>query len=263
MVRSFVKWPGGKSWLAPTLAGLIGDQIKGTYYEPFVGSGSVFLHLVPDNAVLSDNNCELVSSIRTISYSVEKVLLALDRLSNTQSCYDEVRTSAPRDPIGKAVRFLYLNRTCWGGIYRLNKHGCFNVPYGNSGRVICQPTVLLSAAKQFRLAKLICSDFESVICEAKAGDVVYADPPYTTRGQNNGFNRYNEQLFAWLDQERLASVCKLASRRGALVIVSGPWHPDFLSLYEGWRRHEVRRVSTISRLSKGRRRISEALVISQ
>jgi DNA adenine methylase len=149
--------------LAPHLATLIGEYLRGTYYEPFVGSGAVFLRLPPVNAVLSDSNAELIASIRTIRRFPDPILRAVRRLSNTRSCYNRMRAAQPRSSITRASRFLYLNRTCWGGIYRLNQEGKFNVPFGDSGRAICTANRLLQAAKRFRRADLRCSDFEPIV----------------------------------------------------------------------------------------------------
>ena len=256
----FLKWPGGKHWLTPTLVPLIEARLRGTYYEPFLGGGAVFLNLRAAHALISDNNKDLIAALKAMRDTPEEVLAGVRRLSNTRDCYERIRLARPSSVVGRAVRFLYLNRTCWGGIYRLNRKGEFNVPYGNSGRVICRSAVFRAGAMKLQAAKLRCCDFEVVLNDAQMGDVAYCDPPYTTRGQNNGFVRYNEFLFSWRDQERLANACHRAAGRGATVIVSGLWHRDFLDLYPGWSKRKLERTSTVSRLAKGRRRIAEALV---
>ena len=245
-IKPLLKWPGGKRWLAPELAPILGEECRGRYFEPFLGGGAVFLALQPESAVLSDNNAELIESLSVLRSAPGGILDRLWRLSNSEECYYRVRASRPTTRVGAAARFIYLNRTCWGGIYRLNQRGEFNVPFGNSGRIICRKRDLEDNARGLSRAKLLCRDFEVSMRQARSGDVVYADPPYTTRGQNNGFLRYNEKLFAWKDQKRLADAAHQAARRGAFVAISGIWHKDVLGLYPGWWRIRLDRPSNVS-----------------
>lgn len=261
--KPFLKWPGGKSWLAPHLVELIRGELTGTYIEPFLGSAAVFLRLSPRRAILSDCNAALIRALRTIRDHPHRVVDLAWRFSNTEDCYYRVRRMRPKTATGFAARFLFLNRTCWGGIYRLNRHGEFNVPFGNSGRRICHKGSLIAAATSFKKAALLSADFEDVVGKGVRGDVVYVDPPYTTRGQNNGFIRYNERLFSWADQVRLAAACKRAAKRGAFVIISGPWHRDILKLYPGWWAGKLARRSTVSRDVEGRKKVSEVLLFSR
>jgi len=261
--RPFLKWPGGKRWIAPLLDDIIREDLDGTYYEPFAGAAAVFLSLQPSRAVLSDVNRDLIKCLSTVRQHPEAVVRGLRRLSNTSDCYYRVRRSQPRTSVGEAVRFVYLNRTCWGGLYRLNRNGDFNVPFGDSGRPICRRGDIVAAASALESATLRHAEFGDVLPDAGRGDVVYADPPYTTRGQDNGFVRYNEVLFKWDDQERLAREAKRAATRGALVVVSGLWHPDLLRLYQGWWALRISRSSRVSRSPAGRRLVREAVLFSR
>ena len=258
-----LKWPGGKRWLAPVLTSLLREELSGTYFEPMLGSGAVFLKLAPTSAHLADMNAELVSCLETIRDHPEAVIRRLWHLSNTADCFYRVRSMKPRTKVGLAARFVFLNRTCWGGLYRINRAGEFNVPFGNSKRVICRKASLMSVAKCLRGVRLRCADFEATIAIAGKGDVVYADPPYVSVGQNNGFVRYNEHLFAWRDQERLARASRSAARRGAFVTVSGLWHDSVLALYPGWWAIRVERDSLIAREVACRRPVSEVLIFSR
>src|ERR1051325_193346 len=258
-----LKWPGGKRWRAGQLSVVCRAELTGTYIEPFLGGAAVFVELQPRAAILSDINRPLIETLRTIRDAGELVLAAIWRFSNTRDCYVRVRASNPRDPVGAAARFIYLNRTCWGGVYRLNRRGQFNVPFGGSGRVICRRKALLEFSELFQRARLKCSDFESRMARARHGDVIYADPPYTTLGENNGFLRYNERLFSWPDQQRLACVARSAAKRGAFVAVSGLWHTGLLSLYRGWWVCKVNRPVCVSRRIESRRRVSEAIFFSR
>lgn len=259
----FLKWPGGKRWLAPLLAPIIRRELRGIYYEPFVGAGAVFLNLAPEKAVLSDINAELITSLMTVCDRTNEVIRKISGFSNNKGCYYRVRSTMPRTAVTAAARFIYLNRTCWGGLYRLNRQGGFNVPFGNSGRPACPVNSIKSCAKAFKNATLQCSNFEEVLLRAEKGDAVYADPPYSLRGKNNGFLRYNDKLFSWEDQKRLAKVSKIVAKRGVFIAVSGIWNEDLFNLYPGWWVLKLPRQSLMSADVKGRRLISELLLFSK
>lgn len=259
----FLKWPGGKRWLAPILADILKNELSGCYYEPFLGAGAVFLHLQPTCAVLSDRNKDLVEFLCTVREYPDEVVRAVWRWSNTADCYYHVRSCRPRTEIGRAARFLYLNRTCWGGIYRTNKEGHFNVPFGDSGRGLCRLIHVCLVAAALSSATLLEEDFESILDGSIKGDVVYADPPYTAKGEDNGFLRYNERLFSWSDQERLAATCKRARRRGVFVAVSGLSHPELMALYKGWWVLKLMRHSLVSRIPTSRKKVSEVVLFSR
>jgi DNA adenine methylase len=141
--------------------------------------------------------------------------------------------------------------------------GHFNVPFGRSGRQLCCLAHVKTVAKAFVNAVLFTSDFESVIAKSREGDAVYVDPPYTGKGENNGFIRYNEKLFSWHDQERLARACRSAKRRGAFIAVSGLHHSEVLGLYSGWWKLVLPRYSGVSRDTSARKHIAEVLIYSR
>jgi len=258
-----LKWPGGKRWLTPLVSEILKRELDGCYYEPFLGGGAVFLAVNPDTAVLSDTNSQLIDFYETCVSDPKKVSdLALQH-PNSEECYYRVRSSRPRLPETKAGRFLYLNKTCWGGVYRLNRLGQFNVPFGKSGRKICNRESVELTARLFGAAVILCCDFAESFQMTQKGDVVFADPPYTSRGQFNGFVRYNEKLFSWQDQVRLSKAAKAARRRGTFVTVCGSFHRDVLSLYERFWVLEVRRKSCVAKCPDARRTVSECLIFSR
>lgn len=263
VITPFLKWPGGKRWLAPTLCEVIRAELSGTYFEPFVGAGAVYLAARPLKAVLSDTNGQLIDFLNTVSQQPEAVVRATWRWSNTAECFQKVRRSVPRTEVGSAARFLYLNRTCWGGLFRTNQNGDFNVPFGDTGRRLCSLQHVVCVSAEYARASISAQDFEVAIDSSVKGDVVYADPPYTGKGENNGFIRYNERLFSWSDQERLAKACRSARRRGVFVIVSGLQHHDVLSLYPGWWVLQKSRHSRVSRDISARREIHEIVLFSR
>ena len=223
----------------------------------------MFAALHPRKAVLSDINDDLISTLVVMRDAPDELQRRVWRWSNSRDCYERVRRSRPQSALGRAARFLFLNRTCWGGLYRSNRLGEFNVPFGNSKRVICRRDQLTRFSTLLCTAELQTSDFEHQIGAARAGDVVYADPPYTTKGVNNGFIRYNEKLFSWDDQVRLARACKRAARRGVFVVVSSLWHEALLELYRGWWAAPLERNVCISRSVAARGLTIEAIIFSR
>ena len=259
-----LKWPGGKRWAAPRIAGIINRVLTGTYIEPFLGGGAVFFQVRPKKALLGDINTDLIATYRTVSQSPDAVLRALRRLRVSEDDYYRVRDREPRTEVTRAAQFLYLNRTAFGGIYRVNRDGRFNVPYGGGQRtpaLLWERALLHRAAKVLAHAKLIQADFQVLMSQAAKGDVVYCDPTYTVAHDSNGFVRYNERNFSWADQERLAQAALAAAQRGATVVVSNAHHPSIEALYRGAIAFSLRRNSTISRDAAKRRAVSEYLFV--
>ena len=260
-----LKWPGGKRWLAPAILPIIERHLArgGTYFEPFAGGAAVFFALRPARAVLSDVNEELIETYAAVRDHAKVVTTALRRMKVTAEEYYRIRASRPRTAVSRAARFLYLNRTAFAGMYRLNARGEFNVPFGGGQRT---PAVLWSrglldcAAQALRSATLQVADFAEVIERASKGDVVYCDPTYTVAHNNNGFIRYNEKNFRWDDQQRLALAAGRAVSRGATVIISNAHHPSISKLYPGWQRRIIERPSTICPRPALRRTVTEYLL---
>jgi len=264
MATPFLKWPGGKRWVAPLIAKLIKPQLSGTYYEPFLGSGAVFFSLRPEKAVLSDVNEELISTYLAVRRSVKDVLTSLRRKRVSKNEYYRIRQMSPRSEVGTAARLLYLNRTAFGGVYRLNSQGKFNVPYGGGERtpnLLWEQGILRSASKVLARATIQHSDFEPMLDRATRGDVIYCDPTYTVTHDLNGFIRYNETNFSWADQVRLATAAKEAARRGVMVIVSNAHHRAVRALYSSATAKVLERRSLISRDPAKRRVVEEYLFI--
>jgi DNA adenine methylase len=258
-----LKWPGGKRWLVPLLSNLMAAELRSAYYEPFLGGASVYLSFLPPRAVLSDVNAQLISFYRTCVLDPIGVAKAALAHRCDEESYYRVRSSKPRTSATIAGRFLYLNKLCWGGVFRLNQSGEFNVPFGNSGRSVCTTESLQRFSRQLSKAKLLTCDFEQILDIATSGDVVFCDPPYTAKGQFNGFVRYNETLFSWQDQVRLSKASKSAKKRGAFVVVCGSYHREILSLYQNWWTLEVKRISRVARSPESRKVVSECVIFSR
>lgn len=263
----FLKWPGGKRWAAARIAACVREYLRGKYYEPFLGGGAVFFELCPGRAVLSDVNRELIIAYQQVRRSPRELSRAVRRLTVSEIEYRRIRDSSPRSPLQAAARFLYLNRTGFGGMYRLNKKGEFNVPYGGGERtpaVLWERDLLCRASVALRRAKVLHADFEDALLSAQRGDVVYCDPTYTIAHDNNGFRRYNESVFSWSDQERLRNFAFRAARRGATVLVSNARHRNIAELYQSpmcIEFQQLSRMSCVAANPKHRRLVHEYLFV--
>lgn len=231
-VLPFLKWAGGKRWLADSYTHLF-PETYGCYFEAFLGSGAVFFSLRPEIAVLADANKELIECYSAIRDQWQAVVaqLKIHHRHHSKQYYYEVRKSEPRLPSTRAARFIYLNRTCWNGLYRVNLKGDFNVPIGTKNNVLLDTDNFEELSNILRDIELVASDFETVIERANSGDLIFADPPYTVRHNFNGFVKYNEKIFHWDDQVRLRDCLKRASDRGCLILLTNANHPSILNLY--------------------------------
>lgn len=262
MPEPFLKWAGGKRWLVQRYSDLLPRKYN-TYIEPFVGSGAVFFYLRPQHAILSDSNTELINTylaIRSKPINIHNWLKRLHR-SHGYRFYYHIRNNIPNSSIQRAIRFLYLNRTCFNGLYRVNLNGYFNVPIGTKSLVKYPDNYLEEIASTLRHAKLLASDFEPVVDKAGKGDFLYIDPPYTVMHNNNNFIKYNANLFSWQDQIRLAASIKRASKRGVLIMVSNADHLTIKELYGSFGNHiQLNRTSLLSGSGEYRKKTTELVI---
>lgn len=232
--------------------------------EPFAGSGAVFFHVEPTTALLSDSNEQLIEAYEAVRDEPEAVLAALRRhhRRHNKSHYYEVRASRPRALSARGAKFIYLNRTCFNGIYRVNLRGEFNVPMGSKASVLRPNDDFFAWADLLKHAELVAQDFDKTLAGATSGDLVYADPPYTVKHNMNNFVKYNERIFSWADQERLAESLHDATGRGACVVVSNADSPSIREFYSGpgWVQTTVARHSRLAASSDNRRPTTEIVV---
>jgi DNA adenine methylase len=264
MVSPVLKWAGGKNWLAE------GDLLPAPksyrrYVEPFLGGGAVFFHLSPPNSLLSDLNKSLVSLYQVLRDHPDElwVLMKRHHSAHSREYYYGIRASEPSNPLEAAGRFLYLNRTCWNGLYRVNRKGEFNVPIGTKSTVIFERDDFRAVAARLANAEIRCSDFEGVIAECGKGDFVFVDPPYTVQHNFNNFLKYNEKIFSWDDQVRLREAIEGAVRRGAFIAVTNADHETVRGLYADLGTYiQLGRRSTLAGDSSKRGATTEALFLS-
>jgi DNA adenine methylase len=261
----FLKWPGGKRWFVARHPELLPTSFD-RYFEPFLGAGSTFFHLEPARAVLADCNRELIAVYRAVRHRRKRLeqLLASHQRRHSQEYYYTVRDTIPAEAVERAARTIYLNRTCFNGMYRVNLTGEFNVPVGTKTSVLLPTDDFASVARLLRQAQLRVSDFEPVIDEAKRGDLVFADPPYVVGHNNNGFLKYNEHLFKWADQERLADTLARARDRGVKILATNADHSAVRELYRqrSFTLMSVERYSSISSTSSSRKPFQELIILA-
>lgn len=263
--RLLLKWPGGKRWLFAKLAPLFKVECD-RFVEPFAGSAAAFFALQPRKALLSDKNEDLVECYRAVKHdpgAVWRRMKAHHRChARDPGYYYRIRDSAPRSRVGRAARFIYLNRTCFNGIYRVNLDGVFNVPKGSKDTVIFPDDNFQKISDILRNAKIKSSDFEETLSVCGRGDLVFVDPPYTVKHNMNGFVKYNEKIFSWSDQVRLSGAILAAARRGARVILTNAAHESVESLYCGsGELNFISRQSVMAANSEKRSSVDEMVVL--
>jgi DNA adenine methylase len=232
-------------------------------HRTFLGKRKRFFSLSPSASILADRNAELINcyqAIKSDAALVRRYLLDHKR-QHSETYYYEVRAATPLSVAKRAARFIYLNRSCWNGLYRVNQKGIFNVPRGTKNSIVFQDDDFGEVASRLKSAEIICADFEVTIAKAKKGDLVFADPPYTVLHNNNGFVKYNETIFSWGDQLRLRNALVSASERGAQVYLTNADHASVRELYKGSGDISVlHRHAKISGKNIGRKPTTELLV---
>jgi DNA adenine methylase len=256
-----LKWPGGKRALLKHLLSFAPSTFQ-HYYEPFVGSGAMFFTLAPAKATLSDSNEELTNCYIQVRDYPQAIIEMLAKMRNTREDYYLIRESTFIDPIERAARFIYLMTLSFNGLHRVNRQGKFNVPYNHKTHLDpCDREKIFQASLALSCASIAHCDFEQAVESATCGDFVYFDPPYAVSADSCRFIKYNDVLFSWKDQIRLARVaCHLASR-GCHVLVSNASHHTILELYQdhGFHMHPITRFSVIAAKSKYRGNTVECL----
>ena len=230
--KPFLRWAGGKGWLIKYLEMILGDLKFNDYHELFLGGGAVFFALNPKgNVYLGDINEELIHTYKMICSEPNIIIDQLEKFENTKDFYYKIRSSNFKDPIMRAVRFIYLNKTSFNGLYRVNRNGEYNVPYGNIKRYNIESENIINVSKRLKNAKIASGDFYRQISNIKKNDLVILDPPYTVSHNNNGFIEYNKQLFSLDDQYRLKKFIDEVKDREAYYILSNAAHEKIHEIF--------------------------------
>jgi DNA adenine methylase len=264
----FLKWAGGKRQLLPRILQAAPERM-GTYYEPFLGGGAVFFALVAqgrrfDGAVLGDANEELIRCYRAVQRDVGAVITALRRHRYDRDYYYRVRDhDRPRSDAGRAARLIFLNRCGYNGLYRVNRSGKFNVPFGRyKNPVICDVTKLEAAALALRRAKLVHGDFDETLEGARDGDFVYLDPPYVPLSPTSSFTAYAKTPFDDVAQTRLATTLRDLGARRIQALLSNSDCVETRRLYHALPSQRVPVRRAINSVAANRGAVGELLVRS-
>lgn len=267
--RPFLKWAGGKSQLITQYKPYFPETFK-TYYEPFLGGGAIFFHLLPEKAILTDINPELINCYLCVKNEVEKLIELLEEhqynhaLSPKEYYYKMRRLWGEGNPVERAARLIYLNKTCYNGLYRENSQGKFNVPMGNyKFPKICHPELLRSVSVALKKAEIAVSSFENVLNFAKSSeDFVYFDPPYYPLSSTSNFTAYSRYNFNESEQIKLRDTFAELARRGVKVMLSNSDCSFIRELYKDFNISEISATRAINSNGKKRGKISEILVTS-
>lgn len=270
-LKPFLKWAGGKRQLLPVLTHLLPPGFH-TYYEPFVGAGAMLLGIQPRQAVINDLNQELIGCYRVIQKQPEELLAQLQLHRNTPDYFYAIRgldrhqeVFEQLDEVQRASRMIYLNKTCYNGLYRVNRKGEFNAPFGRYRNPSIVDEPVIRAIHRFlngRPVRITSVDFEMAVAGARAGDFVYFDPPYDPVSGSASFTAYQGCGFGRPEQRRLARVVHDLTRRGCRVMLSNSYTDFIRSLYKDFHVQRVSATRRINSVASRRGEIDEVLVLN-
>ncbi len=262
--RPFLKWAGGKSRLLPQYVPYFPKSFN-AYYEPFLGGGSVFFHLQPQRAVLRDINAELINAYCCVQKNVTKLIKLLQQhaVNHNQEYYYDIRSQQFNSNLERAARFIYLNKTCYNGLYRENSRGQFNVPIGRyKNPQICPEQLLIAASAHLQNACIEVGNFDLVLSEANADDLVYFDPPYHPISATSNFTAYTRYAFGEAEQLWLRDTFSKLAYKGVKVMLSNSDCEFIRELYKDFAIVPIAANRAINSKADQRGKISELLIVS-
>ncbi|MGB3262632.1 MAG: DNA adenine methylase [Microcoleus sp.] len=277
LVRPFLKWAGGKRQLLPEIVKYVPKLTsKHTYYEPFIGGGALLFELQPQKAVINDSNGELINCYKVIRDSLDELMeeLSKEKYSNTETSYYDMRDLdrsakkyADLSAVEKAARIIYLNKTCYNGLFRVNSQGQFNVPFGRYKNPNFLDGAVLRAVNKYLTSNTITLsnlDFQEAVKDAKKGDFIYLDPPYDPVSETASFTGYDVNGFNRHEQERLKKVFDDLTAKGCKVMMSNSCTDFILDLYNDYRDKikKVRATRSINSNALKRGKIDEVLILN-
>lgn len=267
-ISPFLKWAGGKRQLLPEIRKHIPQNIN-TYYEPFVGAGAVFLDLQFNNVVINDINSELINCYNVIKNNPEELIKELSKFKNSEEEFYKIRNwdreenYNKRSSVEKAARTIYLNKTCFNGLYRVSSKGFFNVPYGKyKNPSFVNADNIRNLSKYFKSANItfLNKDFSAVVEDAKEGDFIYFDPPYYPINKTSSFTSYSKDGFSQEDQIKLKKEIDTLTGRGVKVLMSNSCCDFIKNLYVGYKIIEIEANRNINALGSKRTPVKEVLI---
>ena len=269
LTRPFLKWAGGKRQLLPQISELV-PKIK-TYYEPFIGAGAVLFHLQPKKVIINDSNSELINCYNIIKNNLNELIDDLNNHKNEKEYFYSIR-ELDRKPayqnlsdVGRSSRIIYLNKTCYNGLFRVNSQGQFNTPFGRyKNPKIMDETVLKAVNKYLNSSDvtILNSDFEEAVSTAKKGDFVYFDPPYDPISDTSSFTGYDINGFNKNEQKRLKDTFEELTNKGVKCMLSNSKTPFITKLYNEYVTIDVSAIRSINSNASKRGKIEEILVLN-
>ena len=265
----FLKWAGGKRQLIPQMTKYFPKNYN-KYIEPFVGGGAVFFHLLPKISIISDNNPDLINCYKIIKENVENLIKSLRKHTYEKNYYYKVRALdrdrngfAQLSDVEKASRTIYLNKSGYNGLYRVNSKGFFNVPFGrHRNPKICDDVNLRSVSRALRNVEIYLGSFELCLNFAKQGDFVYLDPPYHPLSETALFTSYTKSNFDKTSQKKLFEVFKELDKKGCYIILNNSYSEFILDLYKDYRIVTLKAKRNINSISQKRGLIDEVLILN-
>jgi DNA adenine methylase len=267
--RPVLKWAGGKSQLLGPILERLPKRIE-TYYEPFVGGAAVFFALAKEGrferAVLADTNPDLVDVYLAVKNNVSGLIAALKKLhaAHSEEHYYEIRKKKPKSQTERAARVIYLNKTGFNGLYRVNRSGQFNVPFGRYAKPnVCDEPNLRAAAVALADATIEVADFETICQRAQPGDAVYLDPPYVPVSKTAYFTAYARSPFGMDEHQRLARAFGQLAERDVFALLSNSHTPETCELYAAWHCETIDVPRMINSRADARGPVPELLVTAR
>ncbi len=260
--KPILKWAGGKTQMLDVLLPLMPDQYN-NYIEPFFGGGALFYAVQPQQAIISDANPELINLYQVVASRVDDLILELENYHNEKDIFYQTRALKfeELEPVQAAARTIFLNKTCFNGLYRVNRKGEFNTPFGYyKNPKINDRDNLYIASKILSNAEVLQGDYLSILREyAKKGDFVFLDPPYFPISQYADFKRYTKEQFNESNQLQLAQVFKMLVEKGCYVLLTNSNHP---LIYEYYADFEIKAIDTKRYIScKSGSRTGEDIIV--
>lgn len=270
MIQPFLKWAGGKRQLLSEIRKYIPTDFS-TYYEPFIGAGAVLFDLQPQRAIISDVNADLIQTYEVIRDDVDALIEDLQKHQNSKEYFYQIRNldRSPLfqqlTPVEKSSRLIYLNKTCFNGLFRVNRHGYFNVPYGRYKNPNIVNEQVLRAVHHYlneNQVHIQNTDFAETVAHAKKGDFIYLDPPYDPISSTASFTAYSLVGFGKEEQVRLRDLYRDLDRRGCKVLLSNSATDFIKDLYKEYHIEIVGAARTINAVAARRGKIEEVLVMN-
>lgn len=264
--KPFLKWPGGKRQLIRELLRHIPKKY-GRYFEPFVGGGALFFSVKPEYGYISDINPELINAYEVVQNNVEELIESLKKHKNTEKYFYQLRDADRTEEykywskVERASRLIYLNKTCFNGLYRMNSDGHFNVPYGfYKNPNIVDEHNLIACSALLKKTEIALASFETIEKKARKGDFVYFDPPYVPLNKTSSFTKYYKDDFDLDAQFALRELCDRLTSKGVLFMLSNSYTETVKELYKNYHVKVVRANRAINCKADGRGKINELII---